>query len=362
MPITGTAPNKTFSRTDGTRSGSNTWQQADSAGVGILSADHDAHDEDVATALRTMLMRDGGNQPTANINWGGYKITNVAIEATTIGASTPGTGAFTTLTASGTATFGTVDINGGTIDGTPIGANSAAAGTFSDLNVNKTDIRVDFAGGDMRVQNTAGSDILQLIDAGAANADIANPHVEFAWSTSLGGSLTRMGYVGFGSVSNQDLYLVSDNGAIRLSPASGQDIIVLGNIDVPAHEIDATGYKLNGTALPVSKHFESTGQTITSGGLLTLAHGFGIEPKNVQARLVNVSGGTISNWADGEGPVIAFGADDGARVQSCWWDTTNIYVRFTNNSTAFVIADKNTGARTGGQTNSNWNLIVEAIA
>jgi hypothetical protein len=101
MPITGTAPNKTFSRTDGTRSGSNTWQQADSAGVGILSADHDAHDEDVATALRTMLMRDGGNQPTANIDWGGYKITNVSIEATAIGASTPGTGAFTSLSLSG---------------------------------------------------------------------------------------------------------------------------------------------------------------------------------------------------------------------------------------------------------------------
>jgi hypothetical protein len=125
--------------------------------------------------------------------------------------------------------------------------------------------------------------------------------------------------------------------------------------------INATGYKLSGTALPVTKAYESAGQTITSGGLLTLAHGFGAEPKSVQARLVNVSGGTISNWADGEGPAIQFGADD-TRLQSIWWDATNIYVRFTNTSTAFVIADKNTGARAGGQTNSNWNLIVEAVA
>ena len=77
MPITGTAPNKTYTRTDGTRTGTNTWAQADAAGVDILSADHDTHDEDVATALRTMWMRDGGNQPTADIPMGGYKITGL---------------------------------------------------------------------------------------------------------------------------------------------------------------------------------------------------------------------------------------------------------------------------------------------
>lgn len=77
MPITGTAPNKTYTRTDGTRTGTNTWAQADAAGVDILSADHDTHDEDVATALRTMWMRDGGNQPTADMPFGGYKATGV---------------------------------------------------------------------------------------------------------------------------------------------------------------------------------------------------------------------------------------------------------------------------------------------
>ena len=49
-----------------------------------------------------------------------------AIDNTTIGASTASTGAFTTLSASGTATLTTVDINGGAIDGTAIGASSAS--------------------------------------------------------------------------------------------------------------------------------------------------------------------------------------------------------------------------------------------
>jgi hypothetical protein len=61
-----------------------------------------------------------------------------AIDGTTIGATSPNTGAFTTLTASGQATFPAVNINGGTIDGATIGADSPANGTFADLTVNGT--------------------------------------------------------------------------------------------------------------------------------------------------------------------------------------------------------------------------------
>ena len=78
MPWSGSAPNQTYSRTDGTRTGSTTWAQADAADVGILSADHDTHDQDIAAAISATLKKDGGNKPTANINWGGYKITDLA--------------------------------------------------------------------------------------------------------------------------------------------------------------------------------------------------------------------------------------------------------------------------------------------
>ena len=53
------------------------------------------------------------------------------IDGVTIGGSSAGTGAFTTLTATGTSTLTTVDINGGAIDGTIIGSSSAAASTFT---------------------------------------------------------------------------------------------------------------------------------------------------------------------------------------------------------------------------------------
>ncbi|MBJ13616.1 MAG: hypothetical protein CMG62_11175, partial [Candidatus Marinimicrobia bacterium] len=55
-------------------------------------------------------------------------INSGAIDGTAIGAGTPSTGAFTTLSASGN-----VDLNSGAIDGTAIGASSASTGAFTTL-------------------------------------------------------------------------------------------------------------------------------------------------------------------------------------------------------------------------------------
>lgn len=51
MPISG----KTFTRTDGTRTGTQVWEEARDAGVKILAADHDTHDQDIGSALNTIL-------------------------------------------------------------------------------------------------------------------------------------------------------------------------------------------------------------------------------------------------------------------------------------------------------------------
>jgi microcystin-dependent protein len=77
LPFIGSAPNKTFQRTDGTRTGSQTWQEADAAGVDIVSDDHDTHDQDIADGLNQALLKDGGNTATANIPMGGFRFTNL---------------------------------------------------------------------------------------------------------------------------------------------------------------------------------------------------------------------------------------------------------------------------------------------
>lgn len=84
------------------------------------------------------------------------------IDNTTIGASTPAPGSFTTLgtnglatlnslTVSGTATFSTVDINGGAIDGTPIGSNSASTVTATTVTASGN---INTTGGEVQINGT----------------------------------------------------------------------------------------------------------------------------------------------------------------------------------------------------------------
>jgi hypothetical protein len=77
MPFIGSAPSKTFQRTDGTRTGAQTWQQAKAAAVKIRADAHDTHDEDLGTAISALWLRDGGNQPTADLPLNSFKFTGV---------------------------------------------------------------------------------------------------------------------------------------------------------------------------------------------------------------------------------------------------------------------------------------------
>tara|TARA_R110000737_G_scaffold9926_7_gene25723 strand:+ start:919 stop:1929 length:1011 start_codon:yes stop_codon:yes gene_type:complete len=73
MPFSGA----TFSRTDGTRTGSTVWTQAKDSGVKIVSSGHDTHDQDIAGGLNSLLLKNGNNTPTANLPMATYKHTGV---------------------------------------------------------------------------------------------------------------------------------------------------------------------------------------------------------------------------------------------------------------------------------------------
>jgi hypothetical protein len=84
---------------------------------------------------------------TANIT--SADLNSGAIDSTTIGATTPAAGTFTTLTANTSLTAATADINGGTIDGVIIGGTTSAAATVTDLTATGTSTltTVDINGG-----------------------------------------------------------------------------------------------------------------------------------------------------------------------------------------------------------------------
>jgi hypothetical protein len=113
------------------------------------------------------------------------------------------------------------------------------------------------------------------------------------------------------------------------------------------------------SGFPFLLEFESTLQTITAGGLLTLAHGMAVLPKLVV--MEHECQTAEAGWAIGE--TWQHGADffyDGSasRMTVLWKDGTNIYVRY---AAGFFIPTKGTGNLQAG-TPANWRLRVRAFA
>jgi len=77
MGWTGSAPNQTFTRTDGTRTGAQVHQEADNAGVKPSALHFDNTYHDMATALNLCWKRDGGNQPSADLPMNSKKFTGI---------------------------------------------------------------------------------------------------------------------------------------------------------------------------------------------------------------------------------------------------------------------------------------------
>jgi hypothetical protein len=110
-----------------------------------------------------------------------------------------------------------------------------------------------------------------------------------------------------------------------------------------------------------STSFKSAEQSISVGGLVTVAHGLGVIPSIVQLSLVCQSaeggwtaGDTVFNVSP-NGSVTTF-----LRVSQPYADATNVYVRYSDDTlSAFLINNKTTG-HTFGITNSKWKMVISA--
>lgn len=117
-------------------------------------------------------------------------------------------------------------------------------------------------------------------------------------------------------------------------------------------------------ATPIfSGSFESSQQTITSAGALTLAHSLGVKPKLYLAVIQCTT--AEHNYSIGDevavNPAIgAFGGSDN-RGLSMVPDATNINIRFGSATAAISIMNKTTGAA-AAITNASWRLVVRAWA
>lgn len=167
MPWNGSAPNKTFGRTDGTRTGSQTWREADAAGVDIVSDDHDTHDQDIADGLNQALLKDGGNTATANIPMGGFRFTNLG-DATALTQAATGkqvlNSSFQYCSVGGTAN--TITLSTG-FSATAYTAGMTVSWVVGSTNTGATTINVDSLGAKSLVRANGAHTALQPGDLSA---------------------------------------------------------------------------------------------------------------------------------------------------------------------------------------------------
>jgi hypothetical protein len=111
-------------------------------------------------------------------------------------------------------------------------------------------------------------------------------------------------------------------------------------------------------ALGFSAYFQSTAQTITAGGALTIAHGLGRKPILAQFYLVNTTGELGYSIGD---EVYIGNAHSSTTADnyglSYTPDATNINIRYGSNANVFRLINKTTGAGIA-ITAANWTLVV----
>lgn len=131
--------------------------------------------------------------------------------------------------------------------------------------------------------------------------------------------------------------------------------------DKGADTINAAEIYKNGARLLLQQSFESTQQTITTAGSLTLAHGLGVSPKLIQ--IVAICTTADRNYSVNDelvtNPSVTDSGSSGHGV-ALTVDATNLNVRFSAGGplTGF---DKTTGVW-GNMTQTSWKMVFRAWA
>ena len=170
MPWQGSAPNKSFTRSNGTHSGSSAWAEDEAAGTGITSARHDVHDEDLADAIDATLLKDGGNKMAGLIDAGGFGFSNLA----TLGSAAEVTIASSSTTdLLGSAALFNVISGTTTITSLGTGTNRVKVARFSGaLTLTHNSTSLILPGGANIV--TAAGDVMIVVSDGSSNARVVS--------------------------------------------------------------------------------------------------------------------------------------------------------------------------------------------
>ena len=134
-----------------------------------------------------------------------------------------------------------------------------------------------------------------------------------------------------------------------------------GSMELLTPVANPTGNKVpTAGQLPFTKEYNSSAQAMANSALFTLAHGLGVEPKDIQliAQCKTADGG----YSVGQRIRLSVGTGISGIpgiTPAVWADSTNIYVRCFNNGFSYMNA---TGSNGVTLTHANWDLYVRAWA
>lgn len=224
------------------------------------------------TVAGTLTSTGTASFTTIDINGG-------SVDGATVGANSASTGAFTTIsssglatlnsaTISGTTTLTTVDINGGAIDGTAIGANSAS--TVAATTVTATTVtasgNVNTTGGELQINGTNVLEKVYPVGSIYMNASVStNPATLLGFGT----------WVAFGA---------------------GKVIVGLDSTDTDFDTAEETGgaktHTLTTSEIPSHTHSLSTSDNPGGTGAIEVAGG---APTSTQTTQATGGGGAHNN-------------------------------------------------------------------
>lgn len=207
---------------------------------------------------------------------------------------------------------------------------------------------------------TAASPDLQA--ASKRYVDAAISSASFAGGSNGQIQYNNGGFLGGFTVSG-DAASLSTTGVLTLANtgvSAGTYAYMTGTVDSKGRITSASP----GVTPTFSKSYESSQQTITSGGSLTLAHGLGARPTLVTYELVCNS--TEAGYTTGDRvPTVPAstipGGSGGSASQfhTAVVDSTNVNLRFGSATAVYQLPNFSTG-NIANLTNSNWRLIVRA--
>ena len=293
--------------------------------------------------------------------------TGGTVNSTPIGGTTPAAGAFTTITGTTTAKFGGTTTTVGNAQTASLQTSGFASAPWlyasaleaiTETAASSTGIAMGASGATNTTTLAAneimlwsqGADVVKISSAGG---------LEMQGGKAITGNLT-------GNVTGNVTGTAGALNGVNLGSAGIAN--VTGKASTSEAE-DGSNNDLLMSALRVkeaydyhaaARRFTSAAQTITSGALITVAHGLASTPAFISFRLVCTT--SDAGYNPGDQIIVDQNGSNASnnRYSTPRVDATNIRVRFSSDANAFAAGIKSTGV-VAGLTNSSWDLYIEAM-